>query len=123
MVLERERGAVSITVDAERVDWAEVFSWTQYGGGGSTMYQLRKSSPMGALKHADRAARGDAVVVMLTASNGLEWAEVWTDESKCVAFDALAQAKCRRFVRWVEQGKFEREIIYDRPPYTDYAKD
>jgi hypothetical protein len=37
--------------------------------------------------------------------------------SACADLHGLAEASCRHFVRWVEHGKFEREIIYDRDPY------
>lgn len=116
------RGSISIAVDVGAVDWAEVLRWTQYEGIPSKNL-LRKSSPSAALTYADRTARGVVAVVTFTASNGLQWAAVWADEVQCEALDALAQATCRRFVRWVEHGKYEREIIYDRPPYTAFAKD
>jgi len=32
-----------------------------------------------------------------------------------------AMPTCPRFVRFIENGKFPKEIIVDRPPYNDEA--
>ncbi len=41
--------------------------------------------------------------------------DIWADVSACVELDKLAQATCRNFVREVEMGKFQREIVLQCP--------
>ena len=111
------RGAILITVPRQRVDWATLFSWTEYTGVWASRWQIAKGTPRTAISHADKAARGEAVIISLSASNGIEHADVWSDPGTCRELDALARAHCRRFVRACEVGKYEREIVVDRPPY------
>lgn len=116
------RGAVSLRVLHDAVDWPAILTWTEYSGQ-SSRTSLRKAVPSAAIHYAERQARGPHSVVTLTASNGLSPLAIWAPPERCEELDALAQATCRRFVRWVEHGKYEREVIYDRPPYTAFAKD
>lgn len=112
-----ERGAILIKVKKSQIDWAEVFSWTQYGGQWASRRQLTKSTPESAIRYADTEARGEFVVLSLSASNGIQWAAVWSDPAECDELNELAKSRCRHFVRWAESGKFEREIVYDRDSY------
>jgi len=44
--------------------------------------------------------------------------DVWTPTDYCKTLSTLASESCIHFVRWLEQGKFPKEVIYDRPPYA-----
>lgn len=114
-----KRGAITIKVARERVDWSNLFSWTEYGGLWSSKRQVLRGNPSAAVAYADKHARGDHAVACLSASNGIECLEWWFDDEVSDAMNLLAQESCRRFVRWIEQGKFTREIVQDRPPYCE----
>lgn len=111
------RGAVVIRLEHGAANWAEVFNWTEYGGVWSSRNQIRKGTPSSAINYCDANAVGSSMTVSLSASNGIQWMDVWADSKICEALDGLAQANCRHFVREVEMGKFQREIVYDTASY------
>ena len=112
------RGAISINVRVADVDWSALFSVTQYVGIWASRYQILKGSPVSALSYADKNARNGNAVFSLSASNGIEGLDVWAPLEVCEALHAQARDTCIHFVRWIEQGKFSNEVIYDRPPYS-----
>jgi len=114
-----KRGSITLKLDRGKVDWAELFSWTEYGGVWSSTHQIRKGTPAGAIAYCEKNARGDIAVVCFSASNGIEWLDLWFDEEVAEMMEDLAQRNCCHFVRFIEQGKFPREIIQDRSPYTE----
>ncbi len=114
-----KRGSITLKLDCEQVDWPKLLSWTQYGGVWSSTHQILKGNPSGAVSYSSNNAKGDFAVACFSASNGIEWLDLWFDEGVAGRMDLLAQESCRHFVRFVEHGKFPREIIQDRPPYTE----
>lgn len=112
------RGAISINVPITLVDWPALFSVTEYGGVWASRYQILKGTPAGAVSYADKTAREGSAVFSLSASNGIQWMDVWAPKERCETLNTLASESCIHFVRWIEQGKFPKEIIYDRPPYA-----
>jgi hypothetical protein len=116
------RGGITLKLDYERVDWPMLFYWTEYGGVWSSAHQILKGTPSGAVSYSDKNATGDYAVACFSASNGIEWMDLWFDEKVAGRMDLLAQETCRHFVRFIEHGKFPREIIQDRPPYTEFRE-
>lgn len=114
-----KRGGVTIKCDYSQIDWSEFFPWTEYGGVWSSPHQIQKGTPSGAVTYCDKHAVGQAVVFCLSASNGIQWLDVWCDPSRAQRLDRLAQSTCRHFVRSIEQGKFPREIIYNEDAYRN----
>jgi len=114
-----KRGAITLKVPVNEVDWDGVFSWTEYGGVWSSRHQILKGSPSAAVSYADRNGTGDHVVGCFSASNGIEWLDVWAEPKMACQLDATAKTMCRHFVRHIEQGKHDQEIIYDRAPYAN----
>jgi hypothetical protein len=114
-----KRGAVSIKIAADQVDWDQLFAVSEYGGIWSSRHQILKGSPSGAISYAEKNANDGFAVFSLTASNGILWLNIWLPASICVGVDEHAKAQCGHFVRAIEQGKFSREIVYDRPPYSE----
>jgi hypothetical protein len=113
-----ERGTISIRVDVERVNWPALFSVTEYVGVWASRYQQLKGSPAGAVNYADKHARDGDAVFSLSASNGVEDLDVWVPPEQMEELNRRANESCIRFVRWIEQGKYPNEIIYNRPPYA-----
>jgi hypothetical protein len=113
------RGSISLKLPAERIDWEGIFSWTQYGGVWSSKRQMLKGTPSEALTYSDRNAAGDMAVACFSASNGIQFMDLWFDAAKCDRMNQLARDTCRSFVRFIEHGKYPREIIYDRAPYNE----
>ncbi len=114
-----KRGGITLKIVHEQVDWSKLFSWTEYGGISSSTYQLLKGTPSSAVSYANKNAKGDFAVACFSASNGIQWMDLWFDQEVAERMDLLAQESCRHFVRSIEQGKYPREIIQDRPPYTE----
>ena len=114
-----KRGGITLKIDHERVDWAKLFSWTEYGGVWSSTHQILKGTPAGAVSYSNKNARGEFELACFSASNGIQWLDLWFDEEVAGRMDLLAQESCRQFVRFIEHGAFSREIIQDRPPYTE----
>jgi hypothetical protein len=113
------RGAVAVKCNSARIDWNELFIWTEYGGVWSSRHQIQKGTPSGAVTYCDKHAVGETVVFCLSASNGIQWIDVWSDPSQAQQLDQLAQSTCRHFVRSIEQGKYPREIIYNDGSYRN----
>ncbi|MGL4398343.1 MAG: hypothetical protein ACRCXD_00620 [Luteolibacter sp.] len=114
-----KRGGITLKLDYQQVDWAKLFSWTQYVGVWSSTHQILKGTPSGAVSYSKKNAMGDFAVASFTASNGIQLLDLWFDDGLAGRMDLLAQESCRHFVRFIENGKFPREIIQDRPPYTE----
>ena len=114
-----QRGSITLKLDRGKVDWAELFSWAEYGGVWASTQQIRKGTPAGAVSYCEKNAGGDIAVASFSASNGVEWLDLWFDEEVAVEMDLLARESCRTFVRFIEQGKYSREIIRDRLPYME----
>jgi hypothetical protein len=111
------RGAITLRLNRESVNWEDLFIWTEYGGVWSSREQIKKGTPANAVSYCDANAVDSIVVVSLSASNGIQWMDIWAEVSACVELDELAQATCRNFVREVEMGKFPGEIVYNVPEY------
>ncbi len=114
-----KRGGITIKLNHEQVDWPKLFSWTQYGGVWSSTYQILKGTPSGAVSYSNKNANGEFAVACFSASNGIELLDLWFDEEVADRMNLLARESCRHFVRFIEHGKFPREIIQDRPPYSE----
>lgn len=112
-----KRGGVTIKCDSTQVDWENLFLWTEYGGVWSSCHQIQKGTPSGAVTYCDKHAVGQTAVFCLSASNGIQWLDVWSDPSQAQQLDRLARSKCRHFVRSIEQEKYPREIIYNEESY------
>lgn len=113
------RGAVTLRMRNEAIDWKALFHWVEYGGVWSSRHQIKKGTPSSAVTYCDKHAVGPVVVFSLSASNGIQRMDVWSDIESCHQLDALAQSTCRHFVRDVETGKFPRELVYNLPEYRD----
>jgi len=113
------RGAITLRLERGSINWEDLFLWTEYGGVWSSRHQIKKGTPTTAIAYCDKYAVESTVVVCLSASNGIQWMDIWADESACVEIEEQAQATCRHFVRKVEKGKFPREIVYNIPTYRD----
>ncbi len=113
------RGAITLRLNRHSINWEDLFLWTEYGGVWSSRNEIRKGTPTIAITYCDSNAVDSIVVVSLSASNGIQWMDIWADVSACVELDKLAQATCRNFVREVEMGKFQREIVYNVPAYRE----
>lgn len=114
-----KRGSITIKLPVEKVDWPLIFSWTQYGGVWASTHQMLKGTPSGAVSYSDKNATEDIAVACFSASNGIQWMDMWFDEILSERMNRLARESCRPFVRFVESGKFSEEIIQDRAPYTE----
>lgn len=114
-----KRGSITLKLPVEKVDWAEIFSWTKYGGIWSSGRQILKGDTSGAVAYSDKNATGGFAVVCFSASNGIQHMDLWFDPALCERMNLLAQESCRHFVRFIEHGKFAKEIIQDRAPYMD----
>lgn len=113
------RGAITFRLNCESINWNDLFLWMEYGGVWASRNQIKKGTPTSAISYCDSNAVNSTVVVSLSASNGIQWMDVWADASACVELNELAQATCRNFVREVEVGKFPREIVYNVPEYRE----
>ncbi len=113
------RGAITLRLNGESVKWEDLFFWTEYGGVWSSRYQLEKGTPRSAIAYCDTSAVNSTVVVSFSASNGIQWMDIWSDVSMCAKLNEIAQANCRNFVREVEIGKFPRELVYNVSAYRD----
>ncbi len=113
------RGAITLRINRESINWEDLFQWTEYGGVWSSRNQIKKGTPTTAISYCDTNANAEIIVVSLSASNGIQWMDIWADISQCVELDELAQATCRNFVREVEMGKYPREIVYNVPEYRE----
>lgn len=68
------RGAVLAVIEREPVQWAQtVADVAEFGGHLSSVYQLTKTSPKAAVRHAEQETRAgpESIAVLLSASNGL----------------------------------------------------
>ena len=113
------RGAITLRLERGSIDWKDLFLWTEYGGIWSSRHQIKKGTPTSAITYCDKNAVNSTVVVSLTASNGIQLLDIWSDASACMELHEQAQATCRNFVREVDTGKFPREIVYNVPTYRD----
>lgn len=114
-----QRGSISIVVPVAAVDWVSLYSASEFCGTRSSRGELLKSYPLSAISYAEQTAKDGLAVFCLSASNGIEVMDVWTPAALCEGLAAQAQLTCRHFVRFVENGKFSREIVVDRPPYGE----
>jgi hypothetical protein len=101
------------------INWEDLFLWTEYGGIWSSRHQIKKGTPTSAITCCDKNAVDSTVVVCLSASNRIQWLDIWADASSGMELHEQAQATCRNFVREVETGKFPREIVYNMLTYRD----
>ena len=113
------RGAITFRLNRESINWNDLFLWMEYGGVWASRNQIKKGTPTSAISYCDSNAVNSTVVLSLSASNGIQWMDVWADASACVELNELARATCRNFVREVEVGKFPREIVYNVPEYRE----
>lgn len=111
------RGAINLRVNRDAVQWVEILHWTEYGGVPSSRFQIKKSTPLSAVNYCDVNAVDSTVVFSFSASNGIQWVDVWADNSYIVQLNDLAQSTCRKFVRACEIGKYPSEIVYNEDDY------
>lgn len=114
-----KRGAISIKVPVNQVNWISLFAVSEYIGVWASRHQILKGTPSGTVKYADKNANGNDAVFSLSASNGIQWLDVWLPTNISATIEAQAKEQCGRFVCSSEQDKFHNEIVYDQAPYAN----
>ena len=114
-----ERGAIVLAVTANDEQIGNIFQWCSEPGVLSSLYQIRKASPASAIRYAQAVALAGSTAFLFSASNGIQWMDVFASDAALVRLFAIANEKCRPFKRYVEHNPGQDEIIVDRPPYID----
>lgn len=97
---------------------AAVLHFCEYGGRTSER-QCGKSCGRKTVSHCRRLQDSGGTALALSASNGIELLFCWLQDD--AAFEELMLGSCRRFVRAAAEGTYEKEIIWNRPPYSQAA--
>ncbi|MBN2023616.1 MAG: hypothetical protein JW809_12595 [Pirellulales bacterium] len=114
-----ERGAIVLATAVTEEDIGSLFYWCSGPHVWSSLHQMRKGTPMSAIRYAQAVAAAGSTAFCFSASNGIEWMDVFADDIALGHLFAIAQERCRPFKRYVEHNPGRDEIIVDRSPYTD----
>jgi hypothetical protein len=114
-----ERGAIVLEANLNDDELAEIFRWCSGPSVCSSWSQIKKGTPAPAIKHAQAVASQGATAFSFSASNGIEWMDVFPPASDALRLFALAGRCCRPFKRYIEHNPGADEIIYDRAPYSE----
>ena len=114
-----KRGAIVLATTMADEGVGNVFHWCAGPDVWSSLYQIRKGTPLSAIRYAQSVAARGSIAFCFSASNGIEWMDVFADAVAIDRLFAIAQEKCRPFKRYVEHNPGQDEIIIDRPPYRE----
>jgi hypothetical protein len=112
-----ERGAIVIATVVPRELLAGIFHWCAGPSVFSSMHQVRKGSPAGAITFAQKATHLGQLSFLFSASNGIQWMDIFAAPAEVEELFELALRSCRPFKRFCEHSPDKDEIIVDRQPY------
>jgi hypothetical protein len=113
------RGSIVVVCEPARLEPADVLHYCEGPWTWSSRYQMLKGTPRAAVAFAESAAVGGRYAFLFSASNGIEWMEVFAPTHLAAASFETAAKTCRKFKRFVEHNPdAQDEIIVDRSPYA-----
>jgi hypothetical protein len=113
------RGAIVLAATLKDEDLADIFQWCDGPGTWCSMAEMRKGTPAPAITRARAIAANGALGFSFSASNGLQWVDIFPPAADTMRLFRLARTSCRPFKRFVEHNPGANEIIIDCPPYRD----
>jgi len=111
------RGAIVIVAAIPRQALTDVFHWCDGPSVCSSLHQVQKGTPSGAITFAQKEARDEQLCFVFSASNGIQWMDVFVPPAKVDEVFEIAEKHARPFKRFAEHNSDEDEIIIDREPY------
>ena len=116
----RARGAIVVVCEPTRVELGEIFHYCDGPWTWASRYLLVRHSSRAATRFADSVAAEGKLAFLFSASNGLDWLDIFVPGPLLDAAFGTALKECRRFKRYIEHNPGATdEIIVDRPPYSD----
>ena len=115
-----QRGAIVLVCRGEALDLPQIFAYCEPPEVWSSKYQIAKGSPRSAIAFCERSAAGSQIAFLFSASNGIQWMDVFPAADRLAEIYDLARRHGRRFRRFVEHNPgARRELVVDRPPYSN----
>ena len=114
-----QRGAIAIVSDINDDALGEIFYSCSGPNIWASLYQLKNGTPSSAIQFCKTVCSGGNLTAFLfSASNGIQWMDVFCHSSRLEKLFSLATSKCRPFKRECEANEGCDEIIIDLPPYS-----
>jgi hypothetical protein len=113
-----QRGGIILAADLSDDEMVSILRWCSGPSVWSSLAQVKKGSPASAIKFAQSVAQKGSMGFCFSASNGIEWMDVFPPRARLMRLFKIACERCRPFKKHAKRDPNRDEIIIDRPPYA-----
>ncbi|MHB9130919.1 MAG: hypothetical protein ACYDBB_07485 [Armatimonadota bacterium] len=112
-----ERGSIVLGGDFDEQEFGDIVSWCGGPEYWSSLYQITKGTSAAAIRYAQSIATAGATAFSFSASNGIDFMDIFPPPTKVHYYYKIAKERCRLVTKWVEYPPDRKLISVDDPEY------
>lgn len=88
-----ERGSIIIVIEKDKINFSEIFKNTFYSG---LLNTPNSGNTISAIKKCKEEAEKDNIAICFSASNGIEWMQIYAKDNTFEEILKIARSNCKR---------------------------